>query len=1198
MASLAEQISAARSSNQPTSPLAQEIGSFRSQGAIAAPSYGQSAAIDSSPGPSPVTPQLNPWEGLVSAGVGLGDQALQPFKDVGSKLASQFKYLTGPTATGAQRQSILTNQIHAARNPQYVSLIKSYNGSLPADATKTADQMVASGAKLADVRSYLDKQQQAYKDQLVRGAGDAAQIASYAMGGPEAESLFQGGKVGITAGLKMLGIGALGGEGSALSSDPQASVRDQIVAAGTGGALGLGMFGASAFLGKGAGFLRDLRINGLVGKEAQSLLDKVGSAKNLADLYNTAIEARSTGARALTKDEQNVISLVENQRMNFGGGANEAFQALANGDTKTLRTAFDTRSGADRFVSGLLDKINSGTYDKLKYSQVGQQIRTALGDSMTPVYDAINRSDASFAEKKMLRDMVDFGSGNVKRGVAAKELLSAEPVKQLTEDLHTKGFQNKKLYDDVSQYITARHENVLMDNKVKPENASLRSKNDAIISRYTPDQQKVLEGKYQNLKDVFSKWLDIKRNEGVISPEEHAALSKNPDYIRVQRELESGAPEQITRGSGKNMSLTQHGLIQKTGKSQNKMIDPIAVMYQRAQEAGQVIDKNRAAKEVLPQLESLGIGQKLPDTKTVSSAAHYTQNVAGYLDEGMPKRLELPTNVAEAVKNQHVESLGKIQQLFGGPTRLFKTLTTSINPSFGGPNVFRDVQDALAYSRTSGVGTSKFMKGMGDSLADSFKELAGLKTSKAFEDYSRSEGGSAFVDLQAKKGIRQVRNEVINNSRAESGNPIRVIQSRVFNSPLQGLRTFSEMSEQYTRYASYKSALDAAKANGMSDAAAHRQAILAARNNSIDFYKGGTAVSPLNTFIPYLNPGIQGARKFAQTMRENPVSFTTKIMTQAGMPAILSTMWNLHDENTRKIYMDIPESEKSSNFLFVIPGMSKDGRSRYSVVKIPMPYGMSSFVQPLRRAIEAAAGVNSPNYAQMATDILSPFSGVSLDPNQAISQTVLGYPIIKGAAQYMSNKDFYFNKDIVPGSLQNAPAPEQFDKGTSNLAKEIGAATNTSPMKLEQLARDTLGGGAPILFNTADQIQSHIQPGSPAPSGKSVPQAIADRFMSAQGGEVERQFYNVYGPTSGLRDYRQNQINKLLHSGDGAKIRQAQRMADEYNREVDQRFSQYFHQYGAYAPKQLSNGANPMDMISNLKIDVQTSHKGKVYVKR
>lgn len=971
----------------------------------------------------------------------------------------------------------------------------------------------------------------------------------------------------------------------------------QTAAVGLGVDLAMGTTGRALRTGRQA--LRERGVQKVVGKEANNLLKKVGSATNLADLYDTAVAARKSGERALTRDEQNIISLVKNQKINFGGDVKDAFGALESGDVDTLRHAFDSRSKADRFVSGLVERIAGGTYDKLKYSKVGEQLRRALGDKLNPVYDAIDRSDASFQEKQMLKDLVDFGSGSVRRGSASNELLDIPEAQSLTSDLYEKAFVGgrkgahaRTRYDDVSEYIAARHENTLMDNGIKDANDALRKKNDAVIARYAPEQTQYLEGKYEQLKAVNQRWLDRMRDEGLITPEKHQELASNPDYIRVQRELAEDAPEAMARGGG-SLSMTDPQLIQKTGKSQSDMIDPLATFFERSREIGQRLDKNRASKAILPGLEDMGIGQKLPDTATVSDEATYTQNVAGYMDEGMPKRWELPTDVAESIKNQHVESLGKVMQIFGAPTRLFKTLTTGINPAFGGPNLARDIQGAAKYAD----GGAKFYRGLGESLSDTLAEAFGGKTSKEFQEYMLSERAGTFLNLQNVGDVRQARKAINREARQKSDNRVRVIASKFLGSPTRGLETVANLSEQYTRYASYKTAKDLYLQQGMSDKAAHRQAILAARNNSVDFFKGGTTSSALNTFIPYLNPAIQGARKFAKTMRERPIEFLGKITSQLAVPATIATMWNLHDEETRQIYMDIPESEKEANFLFIIPGMSTDGRNRYNVVKIPMPPGFSNFVQPIRRTLEGAAGMKPAEFGEIAKDILSPFTGVQLDLQKSLSQTLLGNPVAKGAVQYMTNRDLYFDRDIVPGNLQGAPAQEQFNENTSGTAVRLGEALGLSPMKLQQLGRDMLGGGAPLLFNAADQVQEKVLGMETQQGGKSVGQSVADRFTSATGGEVERQFWNSYGDVRDLHEYRESQINKLLKSGDSAKIKQAQRIADEYNREVDNKFGEYFNEYGAYLPDTLSNGSNPMEVIDGMKIDIQVSKKGKPYMK-
>tara|TARA_R110000796_G_scaffold252537_2_gene387473 strand:+ start:18491 stop:24214 length:5724 start_codon:yes stop_codon:yes gene_type:complete len=93
--------------------------------------------------------------------------------------------------------------------------------------------------------------------------------------------------------------------------------------------------------------------------------------------------------------------------------------------------------------------------------------------------------------------------------------------------------------------------------------------------------------------------------------------------------------------------------------------------------------------------------------------------------------------------------------------------------------------------------------------------------------------------------------------------------------------------EQFNRIAEYKAAFKKAKNElGYDTYNSHLHAANQARG-LIDFAVAGDVARVLNQYIPFLNPAIQGGRRMARAITENPTMFLARFITFAVIPSVL-----------------------------------------------------------------------------------------------------------------------------------------------------------------------------------------------------------------------------------------------------------------------------------------------------------------------
>ena len=197
--------------------------------------------------------------------------------------------------------------------------------------------------------------------------------------------------------------------------------------------------------------------------------------------------------------------------------------------------------------------------------------------------------------------------------------------------------------------------------------------------------------------------------------------------------------------------------------------------------------------------------------------------------------------------------------------------------------------------------------------------------------------------------------------------------------------------------------------------ASAEQSALAARDITVDFAKGGKRKAGLNTYYMFLNASIQGSVNVARAMTRGR-GIAPALVTFGAVSALMGRALGGEDEETEgDVWDNIPDYEKASNIILMDPF----GSGKY--IKIPLPYGYSTFYSAGVRMADAALGKATAGdaVAGMIADSLNsfnPFGGSGI--KQGIGSVVAAFvPTMARPAMELALNQNWMGRPIYPKSF-------------------------------------------------------------------------------------------------------------------------------------------------------------------------------------
>lgn len=665
----------------------------------------------------------------------------------------------------------------------------------------------------------------------------------------------------------------------------------------------------------------------------------------------------------------------------------------------------------------------------------------------------------------------------------------------------------------------------------------------------------------QKMRETFDTIIDLYEKNGLIDGKHAKNLRDNPNYFAKMEVLqEVNDKNNFGRSSINTKETALKGV---KGQSNNAELAHSAEAFvKQTTRAMQDVANNKVGKALGAIADEVGDDTGLIRTAKESTKVAKNETKITYLDQGEKKTIVVPKEIGDILTGADNMTFDIVTSAVGKFHNIFRQAVTTYNPLFVFlRNPARDIKAFMTNSRHVKVrnAVQEYAKGMMDSLTKGQWSKDFLEAGGGQSGFFAREGG------QAGKQIARATRDYTKQ---------RGIVSRVVTSPKDFMQKMSEAIEMAPRVAEYKAAIQ----KGLSP----EEAAVAGREVTVDFAQGGNVAKVANQWIPFLNARAQGTRRLAIAFKENPKRAATVWAATGIMP--MATLMAVNN-NYRDVWENIPDYEKENNFI-LITGRTANGKGNY--IKFPKGDIDKILGNTFESMLDSFMGGSNAgdNFAKSLINGASNVSPVSFANNGSISagSVMSGIlpPLAKAPAEWATNYSYFKDAPIVPESMEGAPANEQVKKTTPDLAKWIGGLLGQSPLKVENAVQN-LAGNVPFDITNAATLNES--------SANRMKRAV----VNESAGKTEIEFYKVYAPAKKTRDYREKQIYKLINEGS---YKEAQRRADEYNRDLDERFGGYFKKYGAYMPDKLSNDIDPIDLIDSLKIDVQVSKKGKPYIKR
>jgi hypothetical protein len=271
-------------------------------------------------------------------------------------------------------------------------------------------------------------------------------------------------------------------------------------------------------------------------------------------------------------------------------------------------------------------------------------------------------------------------------------------------------------------------------------------------------------------------------------------------------------------------------------------------------------------------------------------------------------------------------------------------------------------------------------------------------------------------------------------------------------------RIYLEFSEGINRSGNFTLALNRNLKKGLPPEIALRKAAFETRENPIDYRRMGAKIFALNQISAFFNARIQGLNQTIKAFKERTVQTYAKTFMFVQLPSILLWMAN-HDDPD---YQSLPQWRKDLFWHLKING---------TYYPIPKPFEIGLiFGTGTERFLDYYYD-NDPKAIEKFKDAIAVQTLKGLIP----------FPdIAKPWFEAKNNRNFFFDRPIIPPGLENVPSEYQFTDYTSETTKLIASLIRkidgddfsklSSPLVLENAWRGWTGGIGGYILALSDSL--------------------------------------------------------------------------------------------------------------------------------
>jgi hypothetical protein len=532
------------------------------------------------------------------------------------------------------------------------------------------------------------------------------------------------------------------------------------------------------------------------------------------------------------------------------------------------------------------------------------------------------------------------------------------------------------------------------------------------------ESNKELRAVFETAREQYNAYnRDLMRfmeQTGALTPEEAQRLAKTNDYIPFYRE-ENGNALLVIGGEGtfKVGSLAEQPQLRQLIGGNDKILDFLTSSVENTSILVDMGLRNVATKNAMFELANLNLVKFLGGTPS-------GPDIVSFKDRGVDKYVRVMTDdigipaqlLVKGMEGIPVNNSAVIKAMGGMSTLLRRSIT--INPLYSARQVFRDSVAAPLLSGANFSPVFGALRQIGQSTTKEALEARGIIGGQIFTgtnaDLSRILG-----ELQAgKMGVSQF------IARAEA---------------------ISMEADALTRRAQYDSYIE----QGLSEMEATLMSL-----ESMNFNRKGVSpsVRMASTLIPFFNAQLQSLdvlyRALTGKMPMNErLDIQGKLLRRGALLAGTAVAYALlmGDDET---YKNATPDEKYGNFFIHIPGMKES-------LRVPVPFEVGYIFKSLPEAI-----VNIMRSDEGAQEALKAFTNIAIQTIPGGSSALMpaaAKPLLENLTGY----SFFTGRQLESKAEQMEKAEFRFRDNTSELAKQIGSLTGTSPIKVDNLIRGYTG---------------------------------------------------------------------------------------------------------------------------------------------
>ncbi len=527
----------------------------------------------------------------------------------------------------------------------------------------------------------------------------------------------------------------------------------------------------------------------------------------------------------------------------------------------------------------------------------------------------------------------------------------------------------------------------------------------------------------------------------------------------------------------------------------------VAELIDRLSETEGLLDQvNTARKEQWRQLQDQAV-RKIEDAGEIP--------IYSWVD-GVREIHSVPAEMGNFMKGLNKSSSNMLLKVMDSLNRGFKAGTTGVNPGFALSNVIRDL--GANFVNTKHGWRLLHPANMARAVSQSVASALGIDT-KISAEINRLGGLDTTFDIfkpgAEAAGIKEIQagKNWVTKAKDAAKHPMKTLQSIVgFSEKPARLGVYEVSKRQYLKQK------DAQGKQLYTEADAEAMAYQDALMGSANFARQGSLSPQIRSLYPYLPAALRGTESFRRGMKENGVAgFGARLAAFLIMPSVASMSWNLTDDKRKKVYADIPQWVKDTNFVWVMDGAELQPDKTYSnVILIPKPAGIGAIISPLERGLAAMAQAgDAPGIESIANAIIEPYTSFDVTSGQKFLSTAtpqFAKPIIEVA----QNKSLFTGAPIYDENLNPEMQYKQGD--TSGILRKIGKLGGQGPQSMQYLIKSYTGEVGLNALNLADQGAAAAGFIKPEDVGvRSILKTITRRFTDPLGGESSSKLYDKIG---------------------------------------------------------------------------------------